>query len=311
MIYKIGENEKSIAGLQHVKKPVDEAFTKIEELFRNPNTGNITGIASGFDRLDSITSGFQKSDLIIIAGRPGMGKTALALNIAEHAAIQGKCRVAIFSMEMSAVSLATRSLSSLSSIDSARVRDGNLGEGNQGDVNWRRLGHAFDMLNEAEIYIDDTSGISPIDISARARRMARETGGLDLVIVDYLQLLQMESKENNRVTEVANITRELKFLAKDLEIPVIVLSQLSRAVEGRTNRRPVMADLRESGAIEQDADLILFIYRDDEYNRDSKDAGIAEIIISKHRNGETGKVKLMFMKECTRFENLSSADYDD
>ena len=169
------------------------------------------------------------------------------------------------------------------------------------------------MLNEAEIYIDDTSGISPLDISARARKMARETGGLDLVIVDYLQLLQMESKENSRVTEVANITRVLKFLAKDLEIPVIVLSQLSRAVETRTSgkRRPVMSDLRESGAIEQDADLILFIYRDEVYEQDSKDSGLAEINVAKHRNGELGTFKLMFMKECTRFENLSAADYDE
>ena len=311
LIYKIGENEKSIAGLQHVKESASEALTRIEDLFNDPNRGSITGVASGFDRLDSLTSGFQKSDLIIIAGRPGMGKTALALNIAEHAAIQGKCRVAIFSMEMSAVSLATRSLSSLSSIDSARIRDGNFGEGNQADVNWRRLSAAFDMLNEAEIYIDDTSGISPLDISARARKMARETGGLDLVIVDYLQLLQMESKENSRVTEVANITRVLKFLAKDLEIPVIVLSQLSRAVETRTSgkKRPVMSDLRESGAIEQDADLILFIYRDEVYEQDSKDSGLAEINVAKHRNGDLGTFKLMFMKECTRFENLSAADY--
>ena len=311
LIYKIGENEKSIASLQHVKEPASEALTKIEELFQNPNKGNITGIASGFDRLDFITSGFQESDLIVIAGRPGMGKTALALNIAEHAAIKGKCRVAIFSMEMSAIALATRSLSSLSAIDSKCIREGDFGEGDQADMRWSRLANAYNMLNEAEIYIDDTSGISPIDISARARRMARETGGLDLVVVDYLQLLQMESKENNRVTEVANITRELKFLAKDLEIPVIVLSQLSRAVEGRTNKRPVMADLRESGAIEQDADLILFIYRDEVYNQDSKDTGLAEINVAKHRNGDLGTFKLAFVKDCTRFENLSAFDYDD
>lgn len=311
LIYEIGKNERANTGLQHVREPAADAFTKIEELFNTPNKGDITGIATGFNRLDYITSGFQNSDLIVIAGRPGMGKTALALNIAEHAAIEGKCRVAVFSLEMSAVSLATRSLSSLSSIDSKHIREGNFGEGDQADVNWRRLGTAYDMLNAAEIYIDDTSGISPLDISARARRMAREMDGLDLVIVDYLQLLQMESKENNRVTEVANITRELKFLAKELEIPVIVLSQLSRAVEARTNRRPVMADLRESGAIEQDADLVLFIYRDEIYNPDSKDAGIAEIIVAKHRNGETGKLKLMFMKECTRFENLASSEYDE
>ena len=238
-----------------------------------------------------------------------MGKTALALNVAEHAAIKGKLRVAIFSLEMSSLSLAMRSLSSLSSIDSKRIREGEFGTGDQADVNWRRLGTAYDMLNDAEIYIDDTSGISPLEISARSRRMARETGGLDMIIVDYLQLLQMQSKDINRVTEIANITRELKFLAKELDIPVVVLSQLSRAAENRT--RPKMADLRDSGAIEQDADVILFIYRDEVYNSDSKDKGQAEIIVAKHRNGETGTIKLMFMKECTRFENPALGEYDD
>ena len=311
LIYEIGKTDKSNQGLHHVKEPAEEAFARIEELFNDPERGNITGIESGFAKLDAITSGFQDSDLVIIAGRPGMGKTALALNVAEHAAIKGKLRVAIFSLEMSAVSLATRSLSSLSSIDSKLIREGHFGEGDQADVNWSRLSAAYDMLNGAEIYIDDSSGISPLEISARARRMARETGGLDLVIVDYLQLLQMGSNENNRVTEVANITRELKFLAKELNIPVIVLSQLSRAVEGRSNKRPVMADLRESGAIEQDADLILFVYRDEVYDAKTNDVGKAEIIIGKHRNGDTGNVQLMFVKECTRFENMSSYDYDE
>ncbi len=308
LIYEIDKDGKTNKGLLHVKQAAGEAFNKIEHLFNNPSNKDVTGIASGFTDLDRMTSGFQPSDLIIIAGRPSMGKTALALNIAEHAALHGKLRVAIFSLEMSSVALALRSLSSLSSIDSKRIREGQFGSGDQADVNWRRLGAAYDMLNEAEIYIDDTSGVSPLEISSRSRRMARETGGLDLVIVDYLQLLQMESKDNNRVTEVANITRELKFLAKELDIPVIALSQLSRAAETRT--RPKMADLRDSGAIEQDADLILFIYRDEVYDQNSKDQGQAEIIVAKHRNGDTGTIKLMFMKECTRFENPAQAEYD-
>lgn len=308
LIYEIGNDDKSNKGLLHVKQAAGEAFDKIEHLFNNPVKENITGIASGFIGLDAMTSGFQPSDLIIVAGRPSMGKTAFALNIAEHAAIHGKLRVAIFSLEMSSMALAMRSLSSLSSIDSKQIREGQFGSGDQADVNWRRLGSAYDMLNDAEIYIDDTSGISPLEISSRSRRMARETGGLDLVIVDYLQLLQMQSKDINRVTEVANITRELKFLAKELNIPVIVLSQLSRAAESRT--RPRMADLRDSGAIEQDADIILFIYRDEVYDQNSKDKGQAEIIVAKHRNGDTGTLKLMFMKEYTRFENPALADYD-
>ena len=309
LIYQIDQEGRSNTGLLHVKQSAGEAFNKIEELFNSPRSSHITGIETGFIALDHITSGFQRSDLIIIAGRPSMGKTALALNVAEHAAIKGKLRVAIFSLEMSSLSLAMRSLSSLSSIDSKRIREGEFGTGDQADVNWRRLGTAYDMLNDAEIYIDDTSGISPLEISARSRRMARETGGLDMIIVDYLQLLQMQSKDINRVTEIANITRELKFLAKELDIPVVVLSQLSRAAENRT--RPKMADLRDSGAIEQDADVILFIYRDEVYNSDSKDKGQAEIIVAKHRNGETGTIKLMFMKECTRFENPALGEYDD
>ncbi len=309
LIYEIDQDERSNVGLVHVKESTAEAFSKIEELVSNPAKDGITGLPSGFIKLDRKTLGFQPSDLIIVAGRPSMGKTAFALNIAENTAVYGKKRVAIFSLEMSSVSLSNRFLSSLSAINSKSIREGNFGEGEQAEVNWQRLAWAYDRLNEAEIYIDDASGISPIEISARARRMQREKGGLDLVIVDYLQLLQMQSKEANRVTEVANITRELKSLAKELNIPVIALSQLSRAAETRT--RPKMADLRESGAIEQDADLVLFIYRDEVYDPNSKDQGKAEIILSKHRNGETGTVELMFMKECTRFENPAADDYDE
>ena len=308
LIYEIDKEEKSNVGLTPFKDSASEAFKKIEDLFENPSSEGATGVPSGFVELDNMTLGFQPSDLIIIAGRPSMGKTALALNIAEYAAIQKKLRVAIFSLEMSGVSLATRSLSSLSTIDSKRIRDGKLGVGAEADSAWQRLAVAYDLLNDAQIYIDDTSGLSPIEISARARRMKRERGGLDLVIVDYLQLLQMQSKVENRVHEIAGITRELKFLAKELEIPVICLSQLNRAAENRN--RPIMADLRDSGAIEQDADLVLFIYRDEVYNPKTKDQNMAEIIVAKHRNGETGTVKLWFVKECTRFETPAKADYD-
>ncbi len=308
LVYQIDKDERSNIGLRHVKEFAGSAFTKVEHLVSNPVVNGITGVASGFVDLDRITLGFQPSDLVIIAGRPSMGKTALALNIAEYAAINSKLRVAIFSLEMSGISLAFRLLSSLSGIDSKRIREGNFGEGKQADTNWQRYAHAYDMLNAAEICIDETSGISPIEISARARRMHREVNGLDLIIVDYLQLLQMQSKEVNRVNEIANITRELKFLAKELDIPVVVLSQLSRAAENRT--RPKMADLRDSGAIEQDADVVLFIYRDEVYDPNSKDAGKAEIIISKHRNGETGTIELAFHKGVTRFDNLDRR-YDD
>ncbi len=315
LIYQIDKDVRSNVGLKHVKDFAGEALDKVEELYRNPVADGITGVASGFIDLDRVTLGFQPSDLIIIAGRPSMGKTALALNIAEYAAVNSKLRVAIFSLEMSGVSLAYRLLSSLSGIDSKRIREGNFGEGKQAELNWKRYAHAFNELNKAEICIDETSGISPIEISARSRRMKREPatkehkGGLDLVIVDYLQLLQMQSKEVNRVTEIANITRELKFLAKELDIPVIALSQLSRAAENRT--RPKMADLRDSGAIEQDADVVIFIYRDEVYDPNSRDAGKAEIIISKHRNGETGTIQLAFHKGLTRFDNLDRRDYDD
>ena len=306
MIFELGKQHDKNAALIHIKDPANDAFRRIESLYNDPNQSNITGIPTGFADLDDMTSGFQRSDLVIIAGRPSMGKTALAMNIAEFAAIEEKLKVAIFSLEMPAIQLSMRSLSSLSSVNSNQIRKGALGEGHEGMANWERLSHALNLLSEAPIYIDATPGISPLQISSISRRMKREQG-LDLIVVDYLQLLQMKDDSSNRATELSNITRELKFLAKELDVPVIALSQLNREVEGRPNKRPLMSDLRESGAIEQDADLILFVYRDEMYTPDSKDYGTAEIIIAKHRNGDTGMVKLCFMKEFTRFENLADS----
>ena len=296
----------------HIRQPALEAFNRIEYLYKNQkNGGNITGIASGFHDLDDVTSGFQRSDLIIIAGRPSMGKTALAMNVAEHAVIVNQQRVLIFSLEMPAIQLAMRSLSSVSSVDSKSIREGNFGTGAEAEQNWTNVAGALEILSKAPLYIDATPGISPLDIVSRARRIKRDLGGLDLVIVDYLQLMQMKDNVSNRATELANITRELKFLAKDLDIPVIALSQLNREVEQRPNKRPLMADLRESGAIEQDADLILFVYRDEMYKPNTKDKGLAEVNIAKHRNGETKTIRLVFVKQFTRFDNYAdSTGYD-
>ena len=304
LVYELGREFDRGDGLTHVKESANSAFTRIEELYNDPTLSSITGISSGFIDLDKLTSGFQRSDLVIIAGRPSMGKTALAMNVAEHAAIVDKMKVAVFSLEMPAIQLTMRSLSSLSSINSKLIREGKLGDGREGEQNWEQLSNALNILNDTPIYIDATPGISPLEISARSRRMKREIG-LDLIIVDYLQLLQMKDNESNRATELSNITRELKFLAKELEVPVIALSQLNRGVEQRPNKRPLMSDLRESGAIEQDADLIIFIYRDEVYKKDTEDYGLAEIIVAKHRNGDIGDVTLRFMREFTRFDNYS------
>lgn len=307
MIFDLGKQFDNNADLLHIKDAADEAFKRILELYENPDKSGITGVPTGFTDLDDLTGGFQRSDLIIIAGRPSMGKTALAMNVAENAALEEKMKVAVFSLEMPAVQLSMRSLSSLSGVDAAKIRKAEFGSGREEEQNWERLELAVKLLKDAHIYIDATPNVSPLQISAISRRMYRETG-LDLIIVDYLQLLQMKDEQSNRATELANITRELKFLAKELDVPVIALSQLNREVESRPNKRPIMADLRESGAIEQDADVIIFIYRDEVYKADTKDYGTAEIIVSKHRNGDTGTIKLCFMKECTHFDNLSESN---
>ncbi len=259
---------------------------------------------TGFERIDDLTSGLQKSELIIIAGRPSMGKTALALNIAQYAALEAQTPAAIFSLEMSKEQLAFRMLASEAKVDSQRLRKGFLGE-----TDWPKLTTAAGRLSEAPIFIDDTPAITVLEMKAKSRRLKADTG-LGLIIVDYIQLMRSGSYRDSREQEISEISRSLKALAKELRVPVIALSQLNRKVEDRTNRRPQMADLRESGAIEQDADVIAFIYRDEVYNKsdDNTEKGFAEIIIAKQRNGPTGTVKLAFLEKFTSFENLARAD---
>lgn len=300
-VFEIAEKEnKGRKSYLEIKEYLKGALEKIDELFHSGNP--ITGIATGYDDLDMKTAGFQRSDLIIVAGRPSMGKTALAINIAEHAAIKGGHSVAVFSMEMPGEQLAMRMMSSLGRIDQNKIRTGKLN-----DEDWPRLTSAVNILQSAKMFIDDTPALTPTELRARCRRISREHG-LDLVVVDYLQLMQVAGTNENRATEISEISRSLKAMAKELKVPVIALSQLNRSLESRTDRRPVMSDLRESGAIEQDADVILFIYRDEVYDEDSVDKGIAEIIIGKQRNGPIGKVKLAFRGQYTRFENLAD-DY--
>ncbi len=275
-------------------------MSRLDELHRNPNS--VTGKATGFVDLDEMTTGLQDGDLIIVAGRPSMGKTSLALNMAEHVALELKLPVLVFSMEMGGTQLATRLLGSVGKVDAQKLRTGRLDP-----TDWDRLGTALGKLNEAPLLIDETAALNPLELRARARRKWREYGGLGLIVVDYIQLMQgSENGSNeNRATEISEISRGLKAMAKELSVPVIALSQLNRSLEQRPNKRPVMSDLRESGAIEQDADVILFIYRDEVYNEESPDKGIAEIIIGKQRNGPIGTIKLTFVGRHTRFENYS------
>ncbi|HSN01732.1 MAG TPA: replicative DNA helicase [Rudaea sp.] len=281
-----------------MRAAVHEAFQILSRRYESKDA--VTGLATGFADLDEMTAGLQPSDLIIVAARPSMGKTALAVNMAEHAALKSRKAVAIFSMEMSASQLAFRLISSLGRIDQQHLRNGDLAE-----EDWPRVTSAITLLSETKILIDDTPALSPSELRARARRMKRQYD-LGLIVVDYLQLMAVPGNKENRATEISEITRSLKALAKELNIPVIALSQLNRSLEQRTDKRPVMADLRESGAIEQDADVILFIYRDEYYDKESADKGLAEIIIGKQRNGPTGTVKLTFLGRYTRFENTAS-----
>jgi replicative DNA helicase len=285
-----------------MRDAVKEAFRILHQ--RYENRGQLTGLATGFADLDEMTAGLQPSDLVIIAARPSMGKTALAVNIAEHAAIRGKKAVAIFSMEMSSSQLAFRLISSIGRIHQQHLRTGDLAE-----EDWPRVTSAITMLSEAKIFIDDTPALSPVELRSRARRLQREHGGLGLIVIDYLQLMAVPGSKENRATEISEISRGLKALAKELDVPVIALSQLNRSLEQRTDKRPVMADLRESGAIEQDADVIMFIYRDEYYNPESPDKGLAEIIIGKQRNGPTGVAKLTFLGHYTKFENFAPESY--
>ena len=290
-------------GFAPLKSLLTKAVDRIDALFRSDSA--TTGVPTGFKDLDDMTSGLQAGDLVIVAGRPSMGKTSLAMNIAESAALGSKLPVAIFSMEMPGEQLAMRMMSSLGRINAHKVRTGKLE-----DDDWPRLTHAIGLLAEAPIFIDDTPALTPLELRTRARRLKREHG-LGLIVVDYLQLMEAPESSENRATEISGITRSLKGLAKELSVPVMALSQLNRSLEQRPNKRPVMSDLRESGAIEQDADVIFFIYRDEVYNEDSQDKGTAEIIIGKQRNGPTGKVKLTFLGEYTRFENYINTGHGD
>ncbi len=305
-IFQIAEGgNRSSQGFVNIQTLLPQVADRIDFLYQRENQGSVTGIPTGFDDLDDKTSGFQPGDLIIVAGRPSMGKTAFSLNIAENVALDSKKAVAVFSMEMGATQLATRMIGSVGRLDQHRMRNGNLE-----DEDWTRLTTALGKLNDAPIFIDEGAGLSSFDVRARARRLSRQTGGLGLIVVDYLQLMSGNSgrASENRATEISEISRSLKSLAKELEVPVVALSQLNRSVEQRPDKRPVMSDLRESGAIEQDADLILFIYRDEVYNPDSEDKGTAEIIIAKQRNGPIGRVRLTFLGQHTRFENFSSGN---
>lgn len=281
--------------------PVKDAAREALELLnqRYHSDSAITGLATGFTDFDNLTAGLQAGDLVVLAARPSMGKTALAVNMAEYAAIREKKSVAIFSMEMSAVQLTFRLLSSLGRINQQALRTGKLE-----DEDWPRVTSAMALLAESKIFIDDTPGLSPTELRARARRLKR-SHDLGLIVVDYLQLMQVPGNKENRATEIAEISRSMKAVAKELAVPVIALSQLNRSLEQRTDKRPAMSDLRESGAIEQDADVIMFIYRDEYYHPDSADKGLAEVIIAKQRNGPTGTVKLTFLGQFTKFENYA------
>ncbi|MBL1433783.1 MAG: replicative DNA helicase [Gammaproteobacteria bacterium] len=284
-------------GFRGMKELLQKAVDRIDVLAQTGSS--ITGVATGFSDLDELTAGLQPGDLIIVAGRPSMGKTAFAINIAEHVAIKADKAVAVFSMEMPGEQLIMRMLSSLGRINQQRLRTGKLE-----DTDWPRLTSAIGILQDVKLFIDDSAALTPIDIRARARRLMRDNNGeLGLIVVDYLQLMQSPRSSENRTAEISDISRSLKALAKELHVPVIALSQLNRSLEQRPNKRPVMSDLRESGAIEQDADVIAFIYRDEVYNEDSPERGIAEIIIAKQRNGPIGMKKLTFLGEYTRFEN--------
>ena len=306
VIFEIAKNNtQAKAGFRKIDDLLGEAVDKIEELFKTKQT--VTGVSTGFNDLDKQTSGMQGGDLVVVAGRPSMGKTSFSMNLIEFAAIDQDLPVAVFSMEMPGAQLATRMLASLSRVNSTRLRTGQL----END-DWPKLTSAIGLLNQKNIYIDDTPALSPLEVRTRARRLAAEhEHGLGMIMLDYLQLMRGsdDSSSDNRTTEISNITRSLKGLAKELDCPIIVLSQLNRSLEQRPNKRPVMSDLRESGAIEQDADLIMFIYRHEVYEPETDQKGLAEIIIGKQRNGPIGTVRLAFLGEFTRFENYAHSGF--
>lgn len=304
LVFDIAEKgTRTGSGFRSLKQVLPAAVDRIDLLHQSD--GDITGISTGYSEFDKLTAGLQGGELIIIAGRPSMGKTSLALNIAENAAIGGKVPTAIFSMEMPSQQLAFRMISSLGRVDQTHLRTGRFP-----DEDWSRINTAVQLMSDAPLFIDDSAALSPTEIRARARRLHREHG-LGLIVIDYLQLMQVPGSKENRATEISEISRSLKALAKELNLPVIALSQLNRSVEQRTDKRPVMSDLRESGAIEQDADLIVFIYREEVYNQDTPRKGIADISIAKQRNGPIGEFPLTFVGRYTKFENWVPDTYGE
>ena len=301
LVFEIAEQgSRGRSGYVSMKDLLVRVVDRIDTLFQQDNP--ITGVPTGFTDFDDLTSGLQPGDLVIVAGRPSMGKTTFAVNIAEYAAIKQKLPVAVFSMEMSGSQLAMRMLGSIGRLDQHKLRTARLS-----DEDWNRLTNAVEKLHDAPIHIDETPALNALELRARARRLHRQYGKLGLIVIDYLQLMSASTMGENRATEISEISRSMKALAKELHVPVIALSQLNRSLEQRPNKRPVMSDLRESGAIEQDADLILFIYRDEVYNPESAEKGKAEIIIGKQRNGPIGPVSMTFLGQYTRFENYASA----
>ncbi|MCZ7564579.1 MAG: replicative DNA helicase [Burkholderiales bacterium] len=302
-VFEIAEaGNRGREGFKDIHQLLSQVMERVDLLYHRDNPSDITGIPTGFHDLDQMTSGLQEGDLVVVAGRPSMGKTAFALNVGEHVAVENRLPVAVFSMEMAGTQLATRMLGSIGRLDQHKLRTGRLT-----DEDWNKLTNAVGRLHDAPIHIDESAALNALELRARARRLHRQYGKLGLIIVDYLQLMSASTQGENRATEISEISRSLKALAKELRVPVVALSQLNRSLEQRPNKRPVMSDLRESGAIEQDADLILFIYRDEVYNPDSPDKGRAEIIIGKQRNGPIGTVSLTFLGQYTRFENYAAA----
>jgi replicative DNA helicase len=300
-VFKIAEEgSRNRQGFVEIEPLLTQVVERIQELFERANPSDVTGVPTGFVDVDKMTSGLQPGDLIIVAGRPSMGKTTFAVNIGEHVAIEQGLPVAVFSMEMGAPQLALRMLSSIGRIDQQRLRTGRLQ-----DDDWPKLTAAIQKMHDAPMFIDETPALNSLELRARARRLARTCGKLGLIVIDYLQLMSSATQGENRATEISEISRSLKALAKELQVPVIALSQLNRTVEQRTDKRPVMSDLRESGAIEQDADVIFALYREEFYNPDTTEKGVAEVLILKQRNGPTGRLNLRFAGANTRFDNLA------
>ncbi|EAW6224171.1 replicative DNA helicase [Salmonella enterica] len=307
LVFGIAEKrQKADAGPKDITSILDSTVARIEELFQRPHDG-VTGLDTGFTDLNKKTAGLQPSDLIIVAARPSMGKTTFAMNLVENAAINSDKPALVFSLEMPSDQLMMRSLASLSRVDQTRIRTGQLG-----DEDWAKISGAMSiLLDNRNIFIDDSSGLTPTELRSRARRVYRENGGLSMIMVDYLQLMRVPELKENRTLEIAEITRSLKALAKELQVPVVALSQLNRSLEQRADKRPVNSDLRESGAIEQDADLIMFLYRDEVYHENSDLRGIAEVIIGKQRNGPIGTVRLTFNGQYSRFDNYAGQNWNE